>query len=116
MVLVVEEDAALGRLLGSLLHTSDLESVVLANAEAALEWLPDKQPTVILCDLDLPGLNGVAFIELVRSGQLAHTPVILMSVYDEPKEHSADAFIGKPFDPFEVLQLVEAMSRDGRYH
>ena len=40
--------------------------------------------------------------------------MILMSAYGEPKGHSADAFFGKPFDPFEVVQLVETMSRDGR--
>jgi CheY-like chemotaxis protein len=113
-VLVVEDDAAMRHMLGSVLNISDLEPVLLTSAEEALEWLPDEQPDVILCDLDLPGMNGDAFIEVVRSSDLAATPIILMSAYQEPKVHRADAFFAKPFDPFEVADLVQEMSRLGR--
>jgi CheY-like chemotaxis protein len=55
-------------------------------------------------------MDGAAFVEVVRSSDLANTPVILMSAYEEPEQHSAHTFLRKPFDPFEVVQLVEAMA------
>jgi CheY-like chemotaxis protein len=108
--LVVEDDPATRRLLGSVLHTSGLETVLLGSAEDALERLPDDRPDIIICDLNLPGMNGAAFIEIIRSGEMAETPVILMSAYGESDHHSADIYLGKPFEPIELAQLVERLS------
>ena len=112
-VVVIEDDRAVLRLLDSILRSSDMEPVLFTNAEDALERLPDERPEVVVCDLSLPGMNGVAFVEILRTTALAGTPVLLMSAYGEPKQHSADIFLGKPFDPLDVSQLVERMARDG---
>ena len=112
-VLVIEDDPATGRLLESVLQIGGLQPVLITNAEDALERLPDEEPDVILCDLQLPGMDGAAFIEIVKASDLADTPVVLMSAYGEPEQHSADTFVGKPFDPFEVTHLIETMARDG---
>ena len=37
-----------------------------------------------------------------------------MSAYDEPRGHAADAFVSKPFDPIEMVQLVEVLSFEHR--
>ena len=113
-VLVVEDDAATRNLLGSVLRLTDMEPVLLTNAEDALERLPDEHPDVVLCDLSLPGMNGDAFVEKLRSSDLSGTPVVLMSAYKEPEQHRADAFLTKPFDPFEVAELVERLAEDGQ--
>jgi len=110
-VFVVEDDAATRHMLGSVFTTTELKAVLLTSAEDALERLRDEPPDVILCDLNLPGMNGDAFIDAAKSSGLADTPMILMSAYGEPKQHSADVFLGKPFDPFAVVDLVEEMSR-----
>jgi two-component system phosphate regulon response regulator PhoB len=110
IVLVVEDDPALRRLLGYILETNGLTPVLLGNAEDALERLPDEHPDVIICDVNLPGMQGTEFVEILRSGDLAATPVVLMSAYGEPEQHSADMYVGKPFEPFELAQLVERLS------
>jgi two-component system phosphate regulon response regulator PhoB len=113
-VLVVEDDPAMQRLLASVLQDSAIEPVLLSNAEDALRRLPQDLPNLILCDLNLPGMNGAAFIEALRASDLAKTPVILMSAHDEPPQHSANLFVSKPFDPFVVVDLVEEMIRNGQ--
>jgi two-component system response regulator GlrR len=113
-VLVVEDDPAMRRLLASVLQVSAIEPVLLSNAEDALRRLPQDQPNLNLCDLNLPGMNGAAFVEALRSSDLAKTPVILMSAHAEPAQHSADLFLSKPFDPFDVVGLVEEMIHDGQ--
>jgi CheY-like chemotaxis protein len=113
-VLVVEDDPATQRLLASVLQDSAIQPVLLSNAEDALRRLPHELPNLVLCDLNLPGMNGAAFIDALRSSDLANTPVILMSAHEEPAQHSADLFLPKPFDPFAVVNLVEEMIRDGQ--
>jgi two-component system, OmpR family, response regulator MtrA len=107
-VLVVEDDSALLNMLGIALRSTGHSTVLSSDAESALERLPDESPDIILCDVNLPGMNGAEFTKAIKSSQLlADTPVILMSAYDEPKDHGADAFVRKPFDPVEVIQLVD---------
>jgi CheY-like chemotaxis protein len=107
-VLVVEDDSAVLNILGIALRSTGHSTVLSSDAESALERLPDKSPDIILCDVNLPGMNGAEFTMAIKSSQLlADTPVILMSAYDEPKDHGADAFVRKPFDPVEVIQLVD---------
>jgi CheY-like chemotaxis protein len=106
--MVVEDDAATRRLLGYVLQTNDFQAILLDNAEDALERLPDEQPDVIVCDADLPGMDGRDFIQVLRSANLAAAPVILLNGNHE--QDSADAFLEKPFDPLELAQLVERLS------
>jgi DNA-binding response OmpR family regulator len=107
-VMIVEDDAATRRLLGYVLQANDLHPILLDNAEDALERLPDEQPNVIVCDADLPGMDGRDFIQVLRSGDLAGTPVVLLN--GKREQDSADEFLEKPFDALELAQLVERLS------
>ena len=56
-------------------------------------------------------MNGAELTQLLKSAPLlADTPVILIIDDDEPRGHAADAFDSKPFDPIEVVQLVEVLA------
>jgi CheY-like chemotaxis protein len=56
-------------------------------------------------------MNGSEFAGLLKSAPpLADTPVILMSAYDEPRKHAAQAFVSKPFDPIDLINLVEELA------
>ena len=110
-VLVVEDDPSLLMMLSVTLRSSGHEVVLSSDAELALETLPEESPDVILCDVNLPGMKGTEFTEIVKSTPLlADTPVVLMSAYDEPTSHAADRFVSKPFDPIEVTELVEELA------
>ncbi|TMF08762.1 MAG: response regulator [Chloroflexi bacterium] len=110
-VLVVEDDPSLLMMLSVTLRSSGHTVVLSSDAELALETLPEESPDVILCDVNLPGMKGTEFTEIVKAApHLADTPVVLMSAYDEPRNHAADAFVSKPFDPIEVTELVEELA------
>lgn len=109
IVMVVEDDRSIRHLLGAVLRANGLEPVLVPDAETALERLPSEQPDVILCDVKLPGMNGDQLCQIVKSGKLASTALVLMSAYDEPNHHAADAFIAKPFEPSEVVDLIESI-------
>jgi CheY-like chemotaxis protein len=113
-IVVIEDDSATLRLLGTILRSSDMESIPFTNAEDALERLPHERPNVVICDQNLPGMTGVAFVAILRTTAFARTPVMLMSAYEEPKQHAANIFLGKPFDPFRLAEIVERMAKDGK--
>jgi CheY-like chemotaxis protein len=114
-VLVVEDDSAVLTMLSVALRATGHSTALSCDAESALARLPDEDPDLILCDVNLPGMNGTEFTQIVKSAPLlADIPVVLMSAYKEPRKHAADAFVSKPFDPFELTQLVEELASNGR--
>lgn len=66
-VLVVEDDEDLRSALVALLEQLGARVAAVESAEAALERLEQETPNVIVCDVHLPGLGGVAFLKALRA-------------------------------------------------
>ena len=91
-VLVVEDDPSLLMMLSVTLRSSGHEVVLSSDAELALETLPEESPDVILCDVNLPGMKGTEFTEIVKSTpHLTDTPVVFERV------RRAHITCGRPF-------------------
>jgi CheY-like chemotaxis protein len=63
-------------------------------------------------DLNLPEMSGFRLLELVRSE--SRVPVIILTAYDfaeaeEVARHRPDAFVKKPFDVKELLQIADRL-------
>jgi two-component system OmpR family response regulator len=65
-VLVVDDEPAIGRILGLLVNSLGCETVVTTSAEEALDRIPDMEPCMMFVDVRLPGIDGVEFVERVR--------------------------------------------------
>jgi ribonuclease P protein subunit RPR2 len=112
-VLVIDDD----RLLCELLRTTfELEGFEVLEAHHVIEAereLAMKRPDAIILDIGLPGIDGVFYCERLREGP-SHTrdlPVIVISGSDEAGRRAivagASAFVRKPFNPLELLTMVE---------
>ncbi len=81
IVLVVEDSSAMRQLVCHALRK--IEGVVLVEATAganALEKLAEIQPDVIVTDLNMPVMDGLALIEAVRKrDNLAQVPIIVLT-------------------------------------
>lgn len=117
-VLVVEDDPALTQLLEHSLATRGLRHLSVADGPAAVAMLtaPDgPRPSVILLDVDLPGLNGLDVLgELQRAEVLARSKVIMLTGRAGEAEVLA-AFDRGAFDhvakPFSVPVLMQRVRR-----
>ena len=110
-VLVVEENKTLRVVLSFAFRSKGHATVLSADAETALAKLPGDSPDVVICDVNLPGMDGAEFTHVVRSSPLlAHTPIVLLGDDDGSDEHAADAWVTKPFDPVEVVELAEKLA------
>lgn len=119
VVLVVDEDVKVLRLLEATLRLKDFEVVKSESAAEALEWLRSGQPDLVISDTDVPDLDGFDLFRRVR-GMPAHTdvPFIFLSADGEPEDVArglragADEYLRKPFAIDELLvRVVRVLER-----
>ncbi len=86
----------------------------VSNGVAAIKRLATMQPVVILADVSMPGRDGYEVCDFVKkSAQLSRVPVLLVASDMEPYDAArgaqvqADGRIKKPFEPHELISMVE---------
>ncbi|HEY8174375.1 MAG TPA: response regulator [Gemmatimonadaceae bacterium] len=108
-VLIVEDDDDLRTLIGLALSDAGYAAVEAADGAAALRACEERDPDVVLLDLNLPRLGGKEFADAYRRG-LGHAKFIVMSGAESGGETSgrmhASVFLSKPF---ELDKLVGAV-------
>lgn len=114
-VLVVDDDPAILRTLTINLRAREYEVETAGDGRSALQIVDERMPDVILLDLGLPDIDGVAVLRQLRS--FSQVPVIVVSARDEPDDKvealdlGADDFITKPFSIEELLARVRVAGR-----
>ncbi|HEX5480093.1 MAG TPA: response regulator [Dehalococcoidia bacterium] len=107
-VLVVDDDPAIVRLLKLTLRGGGFDVTGASNGEEALEEVDRHAPEAIVLDIDMPVMNGREFYERLRARHI-HIPVVILSAYNPrrvQRELGAQAYIGKPFEPDELIDIV----------
>lgn len=112
-ILVLDDESIIGLLLENFLSTQ-FEVKHIDNGQEALEWLELNLPDLIICDIEMPGMNGFEFLAQVRQrGFTRHTPFVMLSGKSESKERikcyqlGAQDYLTKPFNPEELLEIVK---------
>ena len=121
-VLVVDDDRVIQQLLEVNLELEGYEVVGSAlDGLEALELARKLRPDVILLDIMMPKLDGLEVCRRLKADtKLSKIPVILLSAraqdmdVREGLEIGADAYLTKPFDPVELLDVVGRLIRGER--
>ena len=114
-ILIVEDDAALARVLADNLTFSGFEVDTVDDGAEVLRRMRTFAPDLVLLDVMLPGIDGFELCGLVRQG--GRTPVIMLTARDQKRdklrglELGADDYVTKPFEMVELLARVEATLR-----
>lgn len=116
LILVIEDDEALGSLISHFLRRGNFRAVIARDGIEGLQLARELSPALVLCDSSLPELNGVRVIRALRDDPAtARMPLILMSGCEQPVRLGApsmDAFLKKPFAMEEMLGLVRCFTHD----
>ena len=111
-VLVVDDDTAIGRVLVALLGQRGLEAHHVASAEEAVRALDARPYDVVLSDVRMPGMDGMALLDHVGA-RFPYVPVVLITAHGsvalavEAMKRGAADFVQKPFDKDEIGFVIE---------
>jgi len=116
-VLVIEDDRDTRAILGEILVSEGYQAIEVEAADAAVKYLRSHPaPCLVLLDLRLPRMNGVAFLQwLNKQEELKDLPVAVISSLrlDAEKERApfrdhVVAVLRKPFTLEDVLELIDS--------
>ncbi|SHE97657.1 response regulator [Desulforamulus putei] len=118
-VLIVDDQMGVRRLLFEALADEGYIVKMAGGGLEALKILSGTQPSLVLLDMKMPGMNGIETLQEIRRlyGQL---PVVMMTAYgdmeiiDQTKSLGVKDYLSKPFDLEEVRVLVRAILAESR--
>ena len=114
-ILVVEDDAKIADMLTNYLHMAGYATEVWGNGLQAVASIQSHAPALVLLDLMLPGLDGLAVCQAVR--RFSAVPIIMVTARVDEIDRllgldtGADDYICKPFSPREVVARIKALLR-----
>lgn len=114
-ILLIEDDSALRENTAELLELSGYTVFTAPNGKIGIEKAKKESPSIIICDIMMPEIDGYGVLEAVASEEKTkHIPFIFLSAKTEHKEirkgmdMGADDYLTKPFDEEELLSAVES--------
>ncbi|HWQ67955.1 MAG TPA: hybrid sensor histidine kinase/response regulator [Methanospirillum sp.] len=115
-ILIVEDSKTQATMLQHLLESAGYMVRVAYNGEDALVAVEHEQPTLVLTDIVMPGMNGYELCRAIKKNpETAGTPVILVTQLFDPHdvveglECGADNFIIKPYEGQYLLSRIEVI-------
>lgn len=111
--LIVEDDAAIRRLVEKLLSRRNIEIDAVNDGRTAMQRLSERQYSVIVLDLMVPEVNGFEIIDHIKQHQMG-VPVAVVSAVSQQALTNLDldvvkVVISKPFDVDEFTKAILAL-------
>ncbi|MBI2320918.1 MAG: response regulator [Chloroflexi bacterium] len=117
-LLIADDDPTLRNLVRTTLQSDEYEILEAGTGNEALAVARAERPQLVLLDVQMPGLTGVAVCrELKADPETRDTIVVMLTSRSqeadlaEGRAAGADEYLTKPFSPLRLLRLVESVLR-----
>ncbi len=115
-VMIVDDDRTTVGLLKTLLQLDGFEVIVAPDSKTALGQAHALHPDAFLIDFHLMDRDGTDLVKELRAAEaFGDTPIIMASGAErkvEALDAGADFFLGKPFDPVELVDILNELLGD----
>jgi len=117
-ILIVEDESDLSAIVADYITAAGYQAEVIADGCEALASIQREPPDLIVLDIMLPGLDGMALCKAVR--EMSEVPIIMVTAKVEEidrllgLEVGADDYLCKPFSPRELVARIKAILRRSR--
>jgi len=119
-ILIVDDKFSVTRMISEYLDSKDFRTLIAHNGVVALTEARIHKPDLILLDIMMPKMDGMAFIETFR--EESNIPIILLTAKIEETDKvyglglGADDYVTKPFSLAELVARIQAvLRRSDRY-
>lgn len=111
--MIVDDSASLRQLVSIVLGGAGYEIVESCDGEDALAKLKGRKVHLIICDVNMPNMDGIHFVKTVKTlPEYKYVPIVMLSVgyvsssREQAREAGVKAWIVKPFDKPQLLDVV----------
>ncbi len=115
-ILVVDDSWSVRQLVSLTLQSAGYHVMEAIDGDDALTKLSGQEIHLIICDVNMPKMDGISFVKEVRkSGNYKFTPIIMLTTESQEKKKQegqaagAKAWIVKPFRPDQLLSAVSKL-------
>jgi|Deesub1362A_J573_1020465.scaffolds.fasta_scaffold06510_3 DNA-binding response OmpR family regulator len=117
-ILIIDDEPEIITLTRMMLQKAGYEVIEAESGKEGLEILEKDKIDLVLLDVVMPGMNGWEVCRKIKADEkLRQIPVVMFTVYDSREdiirshECGADAYLSKPFDREELLDVVRRLLR-----
>ncbi len=117
-LLCVDDDPSISGLVRQILRMAGHEVAVAESGQKALEMVRAREPELVVLDRSMPGMDGLAVCRALKNNPfLSRIPVLMLTALStidykiEGFDAGADDYLGKPFEPRELVARVSALLR-----
>ena len=117
-ILIVEDERKIAQIAADYLRRAGFVVDIAVDGASALDRVRSRPPDLVVLDLGLPRVDGVAVARTLRAG--SDVPIIMLTARVEEDDRllglevGADDYITKPFSPRELVARVQAVLRRAR--
>ena len=114
-VLVIDDDPALLKLMKRTLELEGYEVTTAGDGETGLQFIQEREPSLVLLDIMMPGLDGYQVIQAAR--EIGEMPIVMLTAKDRPQDVvkaidlGVDDYLTKPFNTEQLLDRVKRVLR-----
>lgn len=116
LIMLADDDAEIRRIVRRSLSSLECTIIEAKDGEEALELILNERPDLVVLDVMMPTLSGWELCKYIRTkAELADTRVVMLTAIGKTVNemtsplYGADAYLDKPFDIQEIVEVVSSL-------
>ncbi|MDE2594332.1 MAG: response regulator [Burkholderiales bacterium] len=114
-ILIVDDSGSFRMVIKVGLERAGYQVIEAVNGRLACELLDGRAIDLIVSDLNMPDMDGLAFVHHLRNSPYQHTPVVMLTTVSQIEKQAEaqalglSAWISKPFQPSQLIDTVRQL-------